>query len=398
MTNTTRRELWSQLVARAATPKAGSLPSRNILLVVFMRGAVDGLNVVVPHGSSDYYRLRPLVKVAEPSEDDGALDLDGFFGLNPGLSALLPYWNSGQMAAIHAAGSPHDSRSHFDAQTIMETGVQDPNATLTGWLGRHVAATHSGGQASPFRCVAIAGSAPRSLQGPVAPLALSSFNTFNAILNQGDDFMQAITALHSADTALAMQSRLASDVLQVLKSSDPAALEPANGAEYPANAFARNLQKAAQLIRAELGCEFLSVDIGGWDTHVNQNNALRNNLATLGNALHAFMTDLGPEIMRRVTIVTMSEFGRRARENGSLGTDHGHGNVMLTLGAGVNGGRVYSKWPGLADDDLDRGDLQVTTDYRSVLSELLQARTASPHLEATFPAFTAPRNQGIFRA
>jgi uncharacterized protein (DUF1501 family) len=368
----------------------------NTVLVVFMRGAVDGLNVLVPHGSDDYYARRPLVRVPRPDQSDGALNLDGFFGFNPGLEALMPYWQSGQLAAIHAAGSPHQSRSHFDAQAIMETGIQDPTATLNGWIGRHVAATHRGADASPFRSVAIAGSAPMSQQGRVPPLALSSFDRFDSIVNQGDDFLDVLGYMHNDNTALDIHSRLAVDVLKALSVAKPAELQPQNGAEYANNSFGRSMQKAAQLIRSNLGTEFISVDIGGWDTHVNQNNALRNNLATMGSGLAAFMQDLGSTAMNRVTIVTMSEFGRRASENGSLGTDHGHGNAMLLMGGGVNGGQVVSAWPGLTDDDLDRGDLQVTTDYRQVLIEMLRSRTASPSIAQAFPGYRYPGNLGLF--
>lgn len=392
----TRRELWTTLVNNESQQAQQFASAKHTLLVIFMRGAVDGLNVVVPHGSDDYYARRPIVRVARPDQSNGALDLDGFFGLHPSLAPLMPAWQSGQLAAVHAAGSPHASRSHFDAQAIMETGIQDPTATLTGWLGRHIAATHSGPSASPFRAVAISAAAPRSLQGPVPPLALSEFDRFNSIINQGDDFLGAVQAMYGGDAVLDVQSRLSLDVLQALEAANPAALAPENGAEYANNAFSRSLRKAAQLIRADMGSEFISVDIGGWDTHVNQNNALRNNLTTLANGLSSFMQDLG-EAMQRVTIVTMSEFGRRASENGSLGTDHGHGNAMLLLGAGVNGGRVHSDWPGLGDDDLDRGDLQVTTDYRQVLSELLQARTAATDLAKVFPDYRYPGALGLFR-
>ncbi len=393
-----RRELWTKLVGQeteqAISRAAGA--SGNTVVVIFMRGAVDGLNVVVPHGSDDYYARRPIVRVPRPGENDGALDLDGFFGLHPALSPLLPYWQSGQFAAVHAAGSPHSSRSHFDAQAIMESGVQDPTATLTGWVGRHVAATHSGSSASPFRSVAIAGAAPHSQQGPVPPLALSSFDRFDSIMNQGADFLSAMAMMHGSNTGLDIHSRLALEVLDTLKRANPAALEPANGAEYANNGFGRGMRKAAQLIRSNIGAEFVSVDIGGWDTHVNQNGALRNNLATLANGLVAFMQDLGPTAMQRVTVVCMSEFGRRAGENGSFGTDHGHGNAMLLLGGGVNGGRVHSDWPGLADGDLDNGDLQVTTDYRQVLSELLQRRSGGVRLGEVFPGYTHPGGLGLF--
>jgi uncharacterized protein (DUF1501 family) len=392
----TRRELWNTLVDSEVSRQSQFTSAKHTLVVVFMRGAVDGLNVVVPHGSDDYYARRPVVRVPRPDQSSGALDLDGFFGLHPSLAALLPAWQNGRMAAVHAAGSPHESRSHFDAQAIMESGVQDPSATLTGWLGRHIAHTHSGPSASPFRSVAIASAAPQSLQGSVPPLALAQFDRFNSIVKQGDDFLDAVRSMYGDETALSIQSRLSLDVVQALAAADPASLEPHNGAQYANNAFARNMRKAAQLIRADIGSEFISVDIGGWDTHVNQNGAMRNNLAAMGDGLAAFMQDLG-DAMSRVTVVTMSEFGRRATENGSLGTDHGHGNAILLMGAGVNGGQVVSDWPGLQDDDLDRGDLQVTTDYRQVLSELLQTQSSRLDIARVFPGYNYPGGLGLFR-
>lgn len=391
-----KREILAGLGLAAAglvLPTAMASQKRNTVVVVFMRGAVDGLNVVVPHADDDYYLQRPIVRVPRPGENEGAIDLDGFFGLHPSLAALKPIYDAGQLAAVHACGSPHGSRSHFDAQHIMETGIQDPKATLSGWLGRHADLTDTQNP-SPFRVVGIAGAAQRALQGAVPPLALQDFDVFDAIINRGMPYMEAMAGLHDHAGLIDLQGSVALQVLQQLQQTQPASLEPRNGASYPNNTFGRNMQKAAQLIRADLGAEVIAVDIGGWDTHVNQNNALRNNLATLGDTLAAFNTDLAAD-MANVTVVTMSEFGRRVLENGSAGTDHGHGNVMLMMGAGVNGGQVYRQWPGIALEDLSRGDLQVTTDYRSVLSELLRSRLNTADLSRVFPDF-APQPVGVF--
>ncbi len=374
------------LAAMSNKAMAGS--RRPVTLVVFQRGAVDGLNMLVPYADDDYARLRPNVRIAA----EEAIDLDGFFGLHPALESLHKYWQSGQMAAVHAAGSPNGTRSHFSAQEIMETGRQSETATLTGWLGRHLAGVP--GEDSPFRSVALSTVAPRSLQGGVPPLAMPDFNVYNAVINRGEAYFRTLDALYRSASSLDQQSRLAVESLRRLQAVNPSEIEPRNGAEYPNTGFARTMKKAAQLIRADLGTEVIAVDIGGWDTHTNQNARLQASLSILAGGLDAFMTDMGAD-MADITVLTMSEFGRRATENGSGGTDHGHGNVMLALGGGLNGGQVYGQWPGLADADLDRGDLQVTTDYRQVLSEFMDRRlgNSSP---AVFPGYQPTTRLGLF--
>lgn len=367
---------------------------RKVLLVIFQRGAADGLNMLVPHASDDYYRLRPKVRVPRPGAAGGALDLDGYFGLHPSLGPLQKYWDSGQMAAVHAVGSPHSTRSHFTAQGIMEAGIQRSQSTGSGWVGRYLAAQGSANE-SPFRAVGITSATPAALAGPVPALALRNFNVFDALTDQGPAFLQLAARLHRGDDPLSRQSRLAIQAVQALQTKNPASIQPRNGTKYPSHSFGATIKKAAQLIRADLGVEVIAIDNGAWDTHANQNSRLNSRLKQFAEGINAFVKDMGAE-MANVTVVTMSEFGRRASENGSGGTDHGHGGVMFVLGGGVNGGRVFGDWPGLADADLDRGDLQVTTDYRSVLTEVLRQHAGGREPVGAFPDFVDRAGLGLF--
>ena len=313
--------------------------SRPILVCLFQRGAVDGLAMIVPHGDPFYYRERP--RIAVPERD--VVDLDGYFGLHPRLAALKPLWDSKCLAAIHAIGPPRVMRSHFDAQERVESGTPDVKGTRDGWLNRYCRHDRSH-QDAPFRAVSFGPEPPRILAGSAPSLAIHDLRTHGF--------------------------------------GPP---QPAHGADYPPGKLGKALLEIAQLIKADVGLQVAFADETGWDTHVNQGateGRLAGRLGELGQALAAFTRDLG-ERMRDVVVVTMSEFGRAVRENGSSGTDHGHATAMLVLGGPVNGGRVLGKWPGLGDRNV-----AVTTDFRDLFAELVARHLGARDLSAIFPGFT----------
>jgi len=351
--------------------------SRPILVCLFQRGAVDGLNMIVPHGDPIYYQERP--RIAVPEKD--VLDLDGYFGLHPRLAALKPLWEAKTLAAIHAIGSPDATRSHFDAQDYMESGTPGVKATPDGWLNRYCQHDREH-QDTPFRAVAFGPQLPRILAGTAPSLAIDDLQAFGLRAPQPaarDRLTRAFEELYagSATGLLSTSSREAFDAVQMLKRLDPGQYRPANGADYPRGRLGKALLEIAQLIKADIGLQVAFADVTGWDTHVNQGateGQLAGRLGELGDALAAFTRDVG-EQMRDVVVLTMSEFGRTVRENGSSGTDHGHATAMLVLGGLVNGGRVLGKWPGLDPAQRFEGrDVAVTTDFRD--------------LSAIFPGFT----------
>src|SRR6266571_922841 len=357
-------------LARAAFASYRPLPpstalSRPILVCLFQRGAVDGLNMIVPHGDPIYYQERP--RIAVPEKD--VLDLDGYFGLHPGLAALKPLWEAKSLAAIHAIGSPDASRSHFDAQDYMEAGTPGVKATPDGWLNRYC--QHDRQHAdTPFRAVAFGPQLPRILAGSAPSLAI--------------DDLQASGLLSSS-------SQEAFHAVQMLKQLDLAEYRPANDAAYPRGRFGKAMLEIAQLIKADVGVQLAFADVTGWDTHVNQGASegqLATRLGEFGRALAAFAQDLG-EKLRDVVVLTMSEFGRTVRENGNSGTDHGHATAMLVLGGPVNGGTVLGRWPGLDPAQRFEGrDVQVTTDFRDLFAEILARHLGARDLSAVFPGFT----------
>lgn len=377
----------------------------NILVCVFLRGAMDGLNVVIPHGDADYYRLRPTLAIPEPAAGNDAtgIDLDGFFGLHPSLRPLKDVWDDGGLAVVHATGSPDPTHSHFDAMDYMERGTPGDKQVTSGWLARHLQtlATRSG---SPFRAVGFGTLLPTSLRGPVPAIALRSIADFHLggrrAFEQAAEFQGAIAEMYATDTALGPRAGFTLDAVQLLERVAADVYTPQNGAVYPVGEFGEALQQVAQLVRAEVGLEVAAVDYGGWDTHIAQGaleGQMPSLLADLGAGLAAFYHDLG-DTMKRVTVVAMSEFGRRAEENGGGGTDHGHGNLMFTMGGSIHGGRVYGVWPGLAPDQLVApGDLAVTTDFRSVLGELVQTHLLNPALDQVFPGFQDFQFPGLAR-
>jgi uncharacterized protein (DUF1501 family) len=394
--------LFLARAALAVRPSAGP-PDRRILVCLFQRGAVDGLNMVVPHGDPIYYRERP--RIAVPERD--VVDLDGYFGLHPRLAALKALWDAKSLAAIHAVGSPDATRSHFDAQDYMESGTPGVKATPDGWLNRYCQHDREH-QDTPFRAVAFGPQLPRILAGSAPTLAIDDLQAFGLKGPQPaarDRLTRAFEELYagSATGLLSTTSQEAFEAVQTLKRVDPAHYQPADGAEYPRGRLGRAMLEIAQLIKADVGLQVAFADVTGWDTHVNQGASegqLATRLGELGQALAAFTRDLG-ERMRDVVVLTMSEFGRTVRENGNAGTDHGHATAMLVLGGPVNGGRVLGKWPGLDPARRFEGrDVAVTTDFRDLFAELLARHLGAGDLSATFPGFTPDpaRFPGAIRA
>jgi uncharacterized protein (DUF1501 family) len=360
------------------------------LVCLFQRGAVDGLGMVVPHGDSSYYRERP--RIAVPREQ--LIDLDGQFGFHPALEALVPRWNAGELAIVHAVGSPSSTRSHFDAQDFMESGTPGIKSTRDGW-GNRFCHHHREHSDTPFRAVAFGPQLPRVLAGAAPALAIDDLRTFGVAPRDpraSDRLSRAFEDLYqgAATGLLSTSSAEAFEAVRMLKEANPGRLSPDHGASYPRGRLGLSLMQIAQLIKSEVGLEIGFVDVGGWDTHVNQGGAtgpLSTRLTELAGALAAFATDLGPR-MRDVLVLTMSEFGRTVRENGTGGTDHGHATAMLVLGGAVHGGRVLGRWPGLAPEARFEGrDLAVTTDFRALFGEILEGHLGATNLDPVFPGF-----------
>ena len=369
------------------------------LIALFQRGAVDGLNMVVPYGEGEYYKVRPSIAIARPGAGpDGALDLDGFFAFNPRLAPLKPFWDRRDLAVVHACGSPDATRSHFVAQDYMETATPGVKSTQDGWLNRYLQARHDE-QATAFRAVALSEQLPRMLQGQASALAVDQIADFGVRGGMGQSFEAQYTA--AADRLLNPVGRDAFDAMRVLRRVDPASYRPANGAEYPRTPFGQALQQIAQLSKADVGLEVAFADLGGWDTHVNQGGAqgqLAARLNDFSRSIAALVTDLG-ERMSDTVVLTMSEFGRAVRENGNRGTDHG--NAMMVIGGGVRGGKVYGRWPGLATDRRYEGrDLAVTTDFRDVFGEVVVRHLGLGNAQPVFPGYALQpsRFPGLFSA
>jgi uncharacterized protein (DUF1501 family) len=379
-------------LARTAFAQGRSSRAK-LLIAIFQRGAVDGLNVVVPFGEHDYYRARPSIAIPLPrSGDEGALDLDGFFGFNPRLNALKPFWDRRELAVVHACGSPDSTRSHFDAQDYMESATPGIKSTSDGWLNRYLQARRLEA-ATPFRAVSLTAQLPRMLQGRAPALALSQVGAFGIRDGQGGDAMSASFEAEyaaAADRILNGTGREAFDAIKMLKIADPSKYQPEHGAEYPRSPFGQALKQIAQLAKADVGLEVAFADVGGWDTHVNQGAAqgqLAGRLDDFGRAIAALAADLGDR-MADTVVLTMSEFGRAVNENGNRGTDHGHGNAMLVVGGGVRGGRVLGRWPGLAPDRRHEGrDLAVTTDFRDVFGEIVVRHLGVTDPRPIFPGY-----------
>ncbi len=377
-------------------------PQGKVLICLFQRGAADALNIVVPHGERAYYAMRPSIAIPQPSQSaiGGAIDLDGFFGLHPALAPLKPLYDRKLLAPIHAVGSPSTTRSHFDAQDYMETGTPDNKGTTDGWLNRYLAVKGTCDECNlaktPFRAVSMTPQTPRILEGPNATVAMNSLDEFSVrATGSSAERLEALYRTGSADLVHGTGAEMF-DAVKMLRSANPQKYLPQNSAEYPKSQFGLRLLQIAQLIKANVGLEIAFADVGGWDTHVNQGSStgqLAQRLDDFSRSIAALVTDLGDK-MDDVVILTMSEFGRMARENGNRGTDHGHAGALFVIGGRVKGGKVHGKWPGLEQEQLYEGrDLALTTDFRSVFAEVVSAHLGTRTLDRIFPGFAAsPRD------
>jgi uncharacterized protein (DUF1501 family) len=377
-------------------------PKGKVLICLFQRGAADALNIVVPHGERAYYAMRPSIAIPQPSRDavGGAIDLDGFFGLHPALAPLKPLYDRKLLAPIQAVGSPSTTRSHFDAQDYMETGTPDNKGTADGWLNRYLAVKGTCDECNlaktPFRAVAMTPQTPRILEGPSATVAMNSLDEFSVrATGNSAERLEALYRTGSADLVHGTGVEMF-DAVKMLRSANPQKYLPQNNADYPKSQFGLRLLQIAQLIKANVGLEIAFADVGGWDTHVNQGGStgqLAQRLDDFSRSIAALVTDLGDR-MDDVVILTMSEFGRMARENGNRGTDHGHAGALFVIGGHVKGGKVHGKWPGLEQEQLYEGrDLALTTDFRSVFAEVVHNHLGARALDRIFPGYAAsPRD------
>ncbi len=376
-------------LVRSVLAQTATTPNRR-LVVIFQRGAADGLNIVVPYREKNYYSMRPSIAIPQ----NQVVDLDGFFGLHPSLASFKPLYEQGHLAVVHAVGSPDTTRSHFDAQDYMESGTPGVKSTQDGWLNRALQAEDVRCQCThtPFRAVALGADVPRTLAGPVPAIALNNVNNFN-VGGRGPAPSVAANAFEamysdSGDRIFHPAGEETFEAVKMLRAANPGQYTPSAGAEYPNSEFGNNMKQIAQLLKANLGVEAAFTDVSGWDTHQNQggvNGQLSNRLKDFSDSIAAFWRDLG-DGAGNVTLVTMSEFGRTARENGTGGTDHGHANAMFVLGADVKGRKVYGKWPGLDNDQLNEGrDLALTTDFRDVLGEVVSRTLGANNLDMVFP-------------
>jgi uncharacterized protein (DUF1501 family) len=445
MTPTSSRRVFLKSSALAAVT-FGALPRpllraayaattgrRKTTVVVFQRGACDGLNTVAPYADEAYRRARPSLALAAPGREGGVLDLDGHFGLHPALADLHPLYRDGALAVVHAVGSPDSTRSHFDAQDFMESGTPGVKSTHDGWMNR--ACSRLTPADSRFRSVALTQSLPRILRGSAPAIALARIDDFQVREDiaasaggmagsgrrrrprgEGDPAgrMSAGAPSSDAGAANALEKMYADaakdlvgnsgretfDAVEALKHADPSKYRPRAGVAYPRNRLGDGLRQIAQLIQADLGVELAFIDVGGWDHHTAQGAAtgqLATLLRQLGGSLAAFHKDLG-ERMSDVVVVTMTEFGRTVRENGNRGTDHGHASVSFVLGGSVKGGAVHGRWPGLREDQLYEGrDLAVTTDFRDMCGEILARHNGVADLRPVFPGHRAAGLAGLFR-
>jgi len=416
-----------RFLARSLFAHTRGAERRKTVVFLFQRGAVDGLSMVVPFGDRSYYERRRSIAITAPKRgsETTAIDLDGFFGLHPALRPLADLYGRNELAIVHASGSPHPTRSHFDAQDYMETATPGVKSTRDGWLNRLLAenpcagcdgrtlddsdahaADHASGQLgmteSPLRGIAMGAETPRALWGPYPTLAIADLERFGVAGGRDPSLETAFERLYQTDDGdlVAGAARDSFEAIELIKRADPMQYRPRAGVDYPRGDFGRSLLQIAQLIKADVGLEVAFADIGGWDTHLAQGGAqgqLANRFRELATGIRAFYDDLGDR-QEDVVVVTMSEFGRTVAENGSGGTDHGHGNCMLLVGGSVAGGRVLGEWPGLDREQLHEGrDLGTTTDFRDVFAEVVAGHLGAGRLERVFPAYSvdAGRYRGV---
>lgn len=417
MVTTTRRGfiLGCSAAAAWAGSRLGNLAfaaegeNDEILVVVFLRGGADGLNIVMPVDGPDrgfYEAARPSLKVPV-SGDGAALGLDGQFGLHPALAPLHELYQEDKLSIVHAAGMTEPNRSHFDAMEFIELGTPGTKSTSTGWLTRHFRSAENLPQEVIMPSVSVGSTQATSLLGDRETVNMTDPNSFN--LRVGPWYWrdaQRVALRHmytGVDDWLHRSGLQALDASDVVELNTTGAYEPRSGVEYPSNSFGRHLQVVAQMVKLGLGLRVATIDLGGWDTHNGQGNGsggyFAGLLETMAVGLHAFYADLdgaGAEnFTRRLTVVVQSEFGRRMRENADDGTDHGHGNVMFVLSGNATGG-IHGSWPGLSSEQLfDNADLAVTTDYRQILSEILIRRLGNNNLGVVFPGYGGYRPLGV---
>ncbi len=377
----------STRMAFAATPYAG-----DVLVVLSLRGGMDGLNVVVPSGEPLYYsKWRPSIGIPQGA----LLQLDSMFGLHPAMGSLMPFWNSGSLGFVHAVGQDSPTRSHFDAMAEMERAA--PGSGLrTGWLDRTLGLRDLG---TAFQgCQVGSGMAADMFTGPSPELAMWSVDDFQLSAaydaTERDRWSTALTSLHHGGPKdLVAPVTTTMSALNTTAALKTAGYTPDPSATYPDTDLGHALTDVARLIKADVGLQVAAVDYGDWDMHSDMGTVdtgwLHDHLTELSGALAAFATDLGAQFAN-VTLITLTEFGRRVEENGS-GADHGHGQAVLLLGGGVNGGQVHGSWPGLADADLVDGDLAGTTDYRTLLAEILEKRCGATAMDQVFPGVPSTR-------
>ena len=373
-----------------------SIPSdRDILVCIFQRGAADGLNALVRYSDGDYYSHRPSIAVPAPGS---ALPGEGIYvtddyALHPSLALLKPIYDAGDLALVHATGMPHQIRSHFSAQNLIERGVVDKNGPTTGWLGRHTTISTAASD-SAFRAISISGNVPVALSGADEPLAiddLANFGFDQGILDSG--YPAVLADMFQFPVPFAGPATAALEAMEELQSADLPSITPDNGAIYPDTTLGKKMLQAGQLIKSVLPVEFICVDSDGWDHHESLPNFIGQSLTELATVLDAFYTDMGSG-MSRITVLVYTEFGRRIAENGSVGTDHGTASLAYLLGGGVNGGQIISDWPGL--DIGVNEDLQITTDLRTVIWELLDKRLGGTDIDNVFPGFSGPASVNAF--
>jgi uncharacterized protein (DUF1501 family) len=386
---------------RMAFAPVGVEPPGDLLVAIFQRGGMDGLNAVIPHGDADYYHLRSQLAIAEPSasNEKTGIDLDGFFGLHPSLRPFKDLWDQKALAIVHAVGSPDPTHSHFDAMDYMERGTPGEKTIETGWIGRHLQ-TATWQNSSPFRAIGMGGIMQASLRGPIPVTTLQSIADFHlqGDISQLSEIRKRLESLYSLGGGLDAGAQDTFDAVDLLSKVDISNYTPAGNAKYPDTEYGMALKQVAQIAKADIGLEVACIDIGGWDTHSAEgavDGDLPKLLDELSSGIAAFYADMADRA-KKLSVVTMSEFGRRAQENGSGGTDHGHGNCMFVIGGGVNGGKVYGQWPGLAPANLyGPGDLNVMTDYRDILGEVVSKRVKNQNISQVFPNYTNFKDLGI---
>lgn len=384
--------MWLPRVAFADGPS-----DRDVLIAVFLRGGADALTMCVPHGDNHYYSLRPTLNIPRPDSGspDACTDLDGFFGIPKSMKSLKSAYNQGDLLYVHATGTPDESRSHFQAEYVTEIGKELDASVFTGWIGRHLTSASPASPTAILRAVGINSALQRSLVG--APLALPIPNLSDFGIEGWsetvDDRMAAIGEMY-AQGPVELQINAANTIttFNTINAIDFENYAPSNDAVYPDSWFAQSMKSSAALIKSGIGVEAICVDIGGWDTHADQqprDGYMADLMQEVADTMSAFHADMKGDSTKNYVVVVMSEFGRICFENATAGTDHGHGGLMMLLGNNIDGGRVLTNWPGLGDDELFQGqDLQITIDYRDILAEIVQYRLGNSNLTEVFPGYT----------